>query len=239
MSKTKERKKTTVKTAKKTSDKKATKTSVKTADKAKLTVDKPSLESILREGDRVFSDIVMKTVKLAECLVRATEFYGQAGRRAFRARFPLTDNTVRNLDYIGHGLLLPQFVLCSDRFVHGLVDLQDSMSWQYKLLCASKNGMINIRKSDGSLTEVPIDQMEKSLADGVLTIMTESDKDMSVDQFASKIRSLMRDVRQKFARIKRNLFEISMKDGHKVVRFFRSTAVTAEDLRKIVEQLEA
>jgi len=200
----------------------------------------PTLECILDSADKAYTDITRKYYVLGCAYVSAIDYYGATGRRAFKARFPLTDNALRNLELIGRGRLLPQFSMCSNRFTVGLVNIEDSLKWQYKLIGASSAGTVRIRKGDKIVDKKFSDFLAKE-EDAVLSIVSKADKDLSTEELAKKLYDLMGEVRTEMKKNHkpRPNYKIEEVDGEPVVRFFRAVSYTAEDLMKIVEELKS
>lgn len=224
---------------------KAVKIARKTAPKkpvgkanAPSTKDQPSLESILEKADIAYTNITRNCQFFGELLVQAITYYGNVGKKEFRTRYPLTDNALRNLELVGRGRLLPQFALDSDKFVTGLVNMDDSLMWQHKLIGASRNGTVMVRWN-GRIISVPFgDFRSGKLAGAVLTLLSESDRDLTVDQLGEKLRNLDREVRAKFNHKPVKLYEIRLQGAAKVVRFLKVHTYTAEDLKAILAKLE-
>lgn len=237
---TKKSVKTSLAKSKKTSKSSSKSTVLKTnKSKKDKTENKPSLESILDDADRAFTDIVKKYMTLGETLVKAITYYGSAGKRAFKMRFPLTDNSLNNLELVGRGRLLPQFAMCSNRFVKGLVDMVDSLKWQYKLIGASKCGIIRVRINGNIINAKLTDLRSEKLVDGVLSIISDENKDLTPKQLCEKLMSLRKEVRANFNREVRPTFEIATVDGRKCIRFLKAKPFSADDLRKFIAKLEA
>ena len=239
MSKTK--KSAVVKTAKKATKKTEKKPVKKTVKKAKVVRDseKPTLESILEEADRAFTDLSRNYLILGEAFVKAITFYGNEGKKAFRMRYPLTDNALRNLELVGRGRLLPAFAMCSDMFVSGLVNMNDSIKWQHKILGASECGKLRVRVN-GRLTDIPFSEFRSGkAAKAVLTLVSKADENLTTDQLREKLANLDKEVRANFSRKPVRLYEIRIANGNKVVRFMKPHTYTAEELREILAILEA
>ena len=73
----------------------------------------PPLCDILDMADRAYTDLTRKYYHLGSAYVMAIDYYGTAGKKAFKARFLLTENALRNLELIGRNRLMPQFAMCS------------------------------------------------------------------------------------------------------------------------------
>lgn len=200
----------------------------------------PSLTSILDDADKAYTDLTRKYHKLGCAYVAAIDYYGYTGRKAFKARFPLTDNALRNLELVGRGRLLPQFSMCSNRFTTGLVNLEDSLKWQYKLLGASTAGTVRIRKGD-KIVDKKFSAFLAKEEDAVLSIVSKANKDLSTEELAKKLYDLMGEVRAEIKKgyAPRPCYKIEENDGTPVVRFFRSVPYTAEELMKIVEEMKS
>ena len=227
-------KKTTKKTAAKA---KVAKKAVKVPKAAKAD-DKPTLKSILDSADRAFTDMVKKYYTLAIAYVQALDYYGSMGRKAFMGRFPLTQNALRNLELVGRGRLLPQFSLCSNRFTVGLVELNNSLDIQYKLLGAAK-GMIRCVDSDGKIVTKSFDELTAKESDIVLSVVAEGEEDLGPIEIADRITKRMAAARAEFKRAKKPAYRIYDGPGGPVVRFFKTTAYTAAALEKIVDEMKA
>lgn len=230
-SKTKTKAPKTLKAPKKTKATKSTKTDK--ADKA----EKPSLESILLEAEEAFTNTVKRYYVLAQALMKAITYYGNAGKKAFTARFPLTDNAIRNLEYIGRGQLLPHFAMCSDRFVKGLVEMENSLSWQYKLLGSSKEGILNVRVNGKIIEKKFSDFVKDAEIDCILSIISESDIALTPKELAEKLKELQEEVRKRFPRKVRNPWEIKIKDKKAVIRFNQASFYTIEALEQLIADM--
>jgi hypothetical protein len=209
--------------------------------KASKKPSKPLLQDILDAADKAYTSITKKYYCLGTAYVAAIDYYGAEGRRAFKVRFPLTDNALRNLELVGRGRLLPQFAMCSNRFTTGLANMDDSLDWQYKLLGASKNGYVRVRSKDGRILDKKFEEfVNADEVDAVLSVVSAANKDLSVDELSKKLSKMVSDARAKFKKGKRDPFVISMgADGKHVVRFYKATPYTAEDLNGIIEQIKA
>jgi len=200
----------------------------------------PTLESILDSADKAYTDITRKYYVLGCTYVMAVDYYGTTGRRAFKERFPLTDNALRNLELVGRGRLLPQFSMCSNRFTSGLVNLEDSLKWQYKLIGASSVGTVRVRKGDKIVDKKFSDFLAKE-EDAVLSIISKADKNLSQEELAKKLRDIRSEVRAEIKKSygSRPKYKIEEVNGVPVVKFFRAVPYTAEELMKIVEELNS
>lgn len=200
----------------------------------------PTLESILAKADKAFTGVVIRYFELGQALVEAITYYGSEGRKAFRCRFPLTENTLKHLELVGRMRLLPHFALCSDRFVNGLVEMKDSTTWQYKLIGASSNGKIRV-KVDGDIVDKSFtDFVKEKDVNCLLTILSDENKDLTLDELADKICNMYDEVRSKFVSKPRYPFEIKYTaGGKKVVRFYQVKSYTVDDLRAIIAKMEA
>lgn len=196
--------------------------------------DVPSLTSILDEADQAFTDLVRRYYALGRAYVKAITYYGAEGKRAFRTRFPLTENALRNLEYVGRGRLLPHFSMCSNRFTCGLVNMTDSLLWQNKLLNISEKGMIKLRLPDGKTVEKSFEDFSNGEIDGVLSIVGSEDTAVSAEELSSKVVSMMAEVRKHFHRTETPAYKIVMKDGEPAVHFVKGK-YTKQDLLKIIE----
>lgn len=199
---------------------------------------KPSLESILSTAERAYTDATRNYLILGESLVMAITYYGSDGKRAFRTRFPLTDNALRNLELVGRGKLLPHFAMCSDKFVSGIVEMPDSIRNQHRLVGASQNGMIRV-KVKGKITDIPLsDFRSNKITDAVLSILSEGDEDLSDSKLREKFLKIDHEIRSKFIVRKKPLYEYRVVDGKKVVRFLKAHTYDAETLASILEKLK-
>ena len=199
-----------------------------------------SLDSILEEAERAFSDIVRRYYAWGVAYVKAIRIYGAEGRRAFQGRFPLTANALRNLELVGSGRLMPQFTLCSNRFTCGLANMDDSMRWQRKLVaCASGNTVKVI--VDGKLQDIPLDRFLED--DGaILATISESDLDMSPTELAAKVEKLRSDVRAHFTpRPRKPDHEVAMNNGtgNVQVRFYGAKPWTISDIESVLAEMKA
>lgn len=236
-------KKTVKKAAKKAvlkTIKKATKKAVKKPAKTPAK-NIPTLESILEEADTAFTDVVKNYLRLGESLVKAITFYGIKGKKAFKTRFPLTENALAHLEMVGRGRLLPQFAMCSDRFVSGIVNMAESLKWQYKLLGASKNGMIRIRTRNGEIVDAKFEDLRNKEIDGVLSIISEENKDLTPEELCEKIASLNQKVVDKFEKDNKPLYmiKIDVKSSKTVVRFIKSHTYTRDEIKAILAKMDA
>lgn len=186
----------------------------------------------MNSADVEFTSLAKRYEKLGKILIEAETYYGLEGRKAFATRFPVTANTLRNLEYIGRGSLMAVFALCSDKFIKGLINLPDSMSWQLKLVAGDSSG-INVLKN-GKIVKMKYEDFIDDKADALFSIIDESDKDISPDKLRDKIRNNFSAVRSKFA--KKTVPRYIIKGG--VVKFNRGKFSVAE-LRKIIAELEA
>lgn len=200
----------------------------------------PPLCDILDMADRAYTDLTRKYYHLGSAYVMALDYYGAAGKKAFKARFPLTDNALRNLELIGRNRLLPQFAMCSNRFTVGLVNLEDSIKWQFNLIGASKTGMVRMRKGDKIVDKKFSDFMAKE-ENAVLSIIRKSDKKLTPEELSKKLYNMMDEVREEFKKNykPRPLYKMGDINGTKVVRFYRSKPYTPSELRSILEEMEA
>lgn len=233
-------KKVTKKTVLKTTDKKINKEVNKSANTPAKERPIPTLESILNEADKAFTDVVKNYLRLGDALVKAITFYGAKGKRAFKTRFPLTDNALDHLELVGRGRLLPQFAMCSDRFVSGIVNISESLKWQYKLLGASKKGMIRIRTRNGKIVDAKFEDLRKKEIDGVLSIISEEDKDLSPEELCDKIAQLNRQVVDNFEKGNKPLYviKIDTKSSKTVVRFTKSHTYTRDEIKAILDKMD-
>ena len=206
---------------------------------AKRTADKPSLEEILNEAERAFTGVVRRYLELGVAYVKATTYYGSAGRKAFLVRFPLTDNALRNLELVGRGKLLPQFAMCSNRFTTGLANMVDSLMWQQKLLGISKGGTVRVKVGDKIVDKRWDEFIKNADIDGVLSILSEADKDMSEEELAEKLLKLKKTVRSKFVHTKKPAYLVTKNEVGTFVRFYKAKAYTAADLRRIADEIDA
>ena len=225
------------KTAKKTVSKATVAKKAAKAPKAAKTDDKPTLKSILDSADKAFTDMVKRYYALAIAYVQALDYYGSMGRKAFMGRFPLTQNALRNLDLVGRGRLLPQFSLCSNRFTVGLVELNNSLDIQYKLLGAAK-GMIRCVDTDGKIVSKSFDELTAKESDIVLSVVAEGEEDLGPIEIADRITKRMAAARAEFKRAKKPAYKIYDGPNGPVVRFFRTVAYSVKDLQKIIEEMK-
>ena len=217
--------------------KKATRAEFEKGEKKRSGDTRPTLESILKTADEAFTSLTRNYMKIGEAYVQAITYYGSDGKRAFRTRFPFTDNALRNLEYVGRGKLLPQFAMCSDKFVGGLVNMEDSIRWQYKLLGASECGKLRMRVGD-KVRDVPFEEFRSGTTDAVLSLVSKENESLTPEQLRKKLLELDREVRANFLRDKKPPYEIRVQDGKKVVRFMKARTYTAEELKKILTKLE-
>lgn len=209
---------------------------VKKPSKSKKKI--PTLESILNSADHAYTDLTKRYYVLGRAYVEAIDYYGAEGRRAFKTRFPLTDNALRNLELVGRGRLLPQFAMCSNRFTCGLVNMDNSMSWQCKLIGVSKNGVVRVKINDKIVDKKFTDFMKKDV-DAVLSIISSADKDLPIEELQKKVLNLRGEVRKKFKKNERDPYEITTQEGKKpFVKFYKAVPYTADDLLMLLEELE-
>lgn len=225
------------KTAKKAVSKAKVAKKAVTATKAAKTDEKPTLKSILDSADKAFTDMVKRYYALSIAYVQALDYYGSMGRKAFMGRFPLTQNALRNLELVGRGRLLPQFSLCSNRFTVGLVELNNSLDIQYKLLGAAK-GMIRCVDTDGKIVTKSFDELTAKESDIVLSVVAEGEEDLGPIEIADKITKRMAAARAEFKRAKKPAYKIYDGPNGPVVRFFKTVAYGVKDLQKIIEEMK-
>lgn len=200
--------------------------------------ERPTLESILDAADSAFTGVVKNYMRLGEALVDAVRFYGEKGRKAFRTRYPLTDNALRHLELVGSGKLLPQFTMCSDKFVNGLANMPNSLSWQYKLLGSSEDGKIRIRVGE-KFRDVRFEDLRSGEVDGVLSIVAKSDESLTSEELGKKIRKMNRDVRGRFVKSDIPTYEIRTKDGETYLQVLRPHIFGKEEFEGIAARLQA
>ena len=238
-----------MKTKKKTNAKKTTKKVVeKTAAAPSVNngtpAGMPSLEDIGRQVRKIYYGVTSRNLRLGELYVKTIAMYGKASAKAlYRSCIPINDNKLNHLELVGQHKLLPHFLLCSDKFINGLVNMKDSMTWQMRLtnVSSGKNGTSILVEIDGKLIEKDIRMLSDSEEDYVLSIMSESDlSQLTIDQLADKIRNMHSEVRAKFPRKKKSPYVIKMSsEGKYVVRFMTKVGHTLEELKAIVSELEA
>ena len=226
------------KPVKKPAVKKTTAAESKKIQKEKSGDKRPTLESIIQSAEVAFTSLSRNYMLLGEAYVKAITYYGYDGKRAFRTRFPLTDNAFRNLELVGRGRLLPQFAMCSDKFVSGIVHMENSMAWQYKLLGASEFGKLRMRVGD-TIRDVSFDEFRSGTTDAVLSIISKENVGLTPDQLRQKLLNLNREVRSRFVKDNKPPFEIRMVEGKRVVRFMKAKTYSVEDLKKIIAKLES
>ena len=229
--------KASVKPVKRSAIRKATRAEFEKGAKKRSGDTRPTLESILDAADKAFTSLTRNYMALGEAYVQAITYYGSDGKRAFRTRFPFTDNALRNLEYVGRGRLLPQFAMCSDKFVGGLVNMEDSIKWQYKLLGASECGKLRIRVGD-KIRDIPFEEFKSGTTDAVLSLVSKENASLTPEQLRKKLTELDHEVRANFLRNKIPPYEIRILDGKKVVRFMKAGTYTADELKKILSKLE-
>lgn len=208
----------------------------KAANEKKEPEDVESLESILAEADRAFSDIVKRYYALGRCYVKAVKLYGLKGRKAFIARFPLTDNALRNLELVGTGKLLPHFAMCSNKFTVGIVNMVDSMMWQRKLASCATGNVVRVVREDGTVSEMSLEDFLKD-ANAVMATISEADSDLSPEELAEKIEKMRSDARAHFVHHKNPPYVVKTMGDKKVVRFFKSIPYDADGLKKILDEI--
>lgn len=211
----------------------------KAVKRSAKTPEKPTLEEILCEAEKAFTGVVRRYLELGIAYVKAITFYGVSGRKAFLSRFPLTDNALRNLELVGKGQLMPQFAMCSNRFTSGLVGMADSMLWQQKLLGITKNGTVRVKVGDKIVDRRWDEFLKNSEIDGVLSILAEADKDLTQDELAEKLLKLKKKARENFVHTKKPNYLITKNAVGTFVRFYKARAYTADDLRKIADEIDA
>ena len=232
----------------KTSIKEFTKSISKAAEKAvkskktkavPTAAEKPSLSDIMAEAEKAFTGVVRRYLDLGLAYVKAITFYGAEGKKAFMTRFPLTDNALRNLELVGKGRLMPQFAMCSNRFTVGLANMANSMLWQQKLLGISKNGTVRVKVGDKVVDKPWTDFVKNSEIDEVLSILSEADKDLTQEQLADKLLKLKKKVRANFSHYKKSPYIVTANVTGAFARFYSSKPFTAEQLRKIADEIDA
>ncbi len=198
-----------------------------------------SLESLLAKADEAYTGLVKRYATLADVYVKIIRIHGNQGREAFKARFPLTENTLANLERVGTGRLLPQFTLCSNRFTSCLVRMRDSLAWQYKLVNSSEDGKVNVFVN-GKVKSVDIGEIASNdVAGCILTLMSESDLRMTDEEFRDKMAAVRAECVGKFEGVKTPVFRTCIVNGSVCVKFLRAVPLTPGDLRRYADDLEA
>ena len=211
----------------------------KAAAKTPLVKGDDSLESLLAKADEAYTGLVKRYAALADVYVKIIRIHGHQGREAFKARFPLTENTLANLERVGTGRLLPQFTLCSNRFTSCLVRMRDSIAWQYKLVNSSEDGKVNVFVN-GKVKKVDIGAITSpDVAGCVLTLMSESDLKMTEEEFRDKMAAVRTECVGLFDGVKTPMFRTCVVNGSLCVKFLRAVPLTPNDLRRYADDLEA
>jgi hypothetical protein len=143
------------------------------------------------------------------------------------------------LELVGKGRLMPQFAMCSNRFTVGLANMANSMLWQQKLLGISKNGTVRVKVGDKVVDKPWTDFVKNSEIDEVLSILSEADKDLTQEQLADKLLKLKKKVRANFSHYKKSPYIVTANVTGAFARFYSSKPFTAEQLRKIADEIDA
>lgn len=194
------------------------------------------LETYLAEAGRAYTGAIAGIGRFATIYVAAVSHYGQVAKNAFAAQYPVfTARMWARIEQIGSGKLLPQLIGTSDRFVAALLRLDNSLSWQRKLVGATEDGKIRVDRGHGPVL-VTLGELTAGEEEGVLSILSEADQKMSPEALAKRACKLTHEIYRKTRLAVRPLW-ICREDGRSVeIRITRPHTFTIPELEKMLRE---